>query len=88
MIQHRLIFYINYIQSDFKQINVANYGNCFMFNSKYNRRQDLNAGERVSSLTGPSFGLKMALFMDEDNYMTGGYTPQVLYLSQKKYILY
>ena len=58
-----------------------------MFNSKYNRRQDFNAGERVSSLTGPSFGLKMALFMDEDNYMTGGYTPQVSLL-HKKFILH
>ena len=50
-----------------------------MFNSKYNnKRYDPEAGERVSSLTGPSFGLQMVLKMDEDNYMDGGYTTQVV----------
>ena len=68
-----------YIFSEVKQINVANYGNCYMFNSKYNnKRFDPEAGERVSSLTGPSMGFKMVLKMDEENYLEGGYTTQVL----------
>ena len=50
-----------------------------MFNSKYNNKKfDPEAGERVSSLTGPSMGFKMVLKMDEENYMEGGYTTQVL----------
>ena len=76
---YSILIFTQFLYSQFKLVNVASYGNCFMFNSKYNRRQDLNAGERVSSLTGPSFGLKMALFMDEDNYMTRGlYTTGIL----------
>ena len=35
------------------------------------------AGKRVSSLTGPSFGLKVVLQLEEENYMEGGYTTQV-----------
>ena len=62
--------------SKFKTINVANYGNCFMFNSEYNNKNDKIAGQRVSSLTGPSFGLTLVIELDEDNYMDN-FTTQV-----------
>ena len=48
-----------------------------MFNSVYNKRKDPYAGNRVSSLTGPSFGLEIVLQLEEDMYMQGGYSPQV-----------
>ena len=60
---------VHFFSSKFKTINVANYGNCFMFNSVYNNQNDTLAGERVSSLTGPSFGLILVLELDWDNYM-------------------
>ena len=71
------MIFVAYFSSDFRQINVANYGNCYMFNSEYNNQNDDMAGKRVSSLTGPSFGLKVVLQLEEENYMEGGYTTQV-----------
>ena len=50
-----------------------------MFNSVYNKKTDRLAGRRVSSLTGPSFGLKIVLELEEKKYMQGGYSPQVLW---------
>ena len=55
--------------------NLANYGNCFTFNSYNNEADDLG-GLRVSSLTGPSFGLSIVLNLDQLNYMTGGQSKQ------------
>jgi hypothetical protein len=58
-------------------INMALYGNCFIFNTKYNLENDWFAGERVSSLTGPSFGLNVIVDLDQTNYLRGGITKQV-----------
>ena len=49
-------------------MNVANYGNCFMFNSEYNENDDV-AGQRVTSLTGPSFGLELEVELDIDSHL-------------------
>ena len=35
------------------------------------------AGRRVSSLTGPSFGLNLIIALDQANYLKGGMTKQV-----------
>ena len=57
---------------------MALYGNCFVFNTKYNMDLDALAGKRVSSLTGPSFGLNLIVTLDQTNYMKGGITKQVV----------
>ena len=57
-----------FLYSNFKTINVANYGNCFMFNSEYNENDDV-AGQRVTSLTGPSFGLELEVELDIDSHL-------------------
>ena len=62
---------------NFKPINVALYGNCFVFNTNYNLERDRLGGRRVSSLTGPSFGLNLIVKLDQINYMKGGITKQV-----------
>ena len=56
---------------------MALYGNCFIFNTDYNAERDILAGLRVSSLTGPSFGLNLIITLDQTNYMRGGITKQV-----------
>ena len=43
------------------------YGNCFTFNSDYNKK-DLNI-KRNTSLTGSSNGLIVEVFLDQANYM-------------------
>ena len=67
---------------NFKPINVALYGNCFVFNTNYNIERDRLGGRRVSSLTGPSFGLNLIVKLDQINYMKGGITKQVEYYSE------
>ena len=67
---------------NFKPINVALYGNCFVFNTNYNIERDRLGGRRVSSLTGPSFGLNLIVKLDQINYMKGGITKQVKYYSE------
>ena len=70
------------------EINVAQYGNCYGFNSKYNHEDDtlfklrdtkyVSTGKRrLSSLTGPSFGLNLIVALDQIDYMKGGVTKQV-----------
>ena len=56
---------------------MAEYGNCFIFNTNYNLESDPVAGRRVSSLTGPSFGLNLIITLDQKNYMRGEITKQV-----------
>ena len=69
--------------------NVAQYGNCFVFNAEYNiddsimYMKDLNGyndtgKRRTSSLTGPSFGLNLVLTLGKINYMDGEITKEVL----------
>ena len=68
--------------------NVPQYGNCFMFNAKYNfedsimyRKEENGYNDtgkrRVSSLTGPSFGLNLITTLGQMNYMDGSITKQV-----------
>ena len=70
------------------EFNVAQYGNCYSFNSKYNLKDDIlyhiedkkyvDTGQRrLSSLTGPSFGLNLIVALDQIDYMKGGITKQV-----------
>ncbi len=56
--------------------NTATYGNCFSFNSQLNTADSI-AGERVSSMSGPNFGLVLVLDLDQANYMLNGQTQQV-----------
>ena len=71
--------------------NTAQQGNCFIFNSEYNFEdkmmyEETEAGyydtgkRRLSTLTGPSFGLNLILALDQQNYMQGEITKQVCYL--------
>ena len=71
------------------EVNVAQYGNCFIFNSKYNLEDDTlyrrdenqyteTEKSRLSTLTGPSFGLNLIVGLDQIDYMKGGITKQVL----------
>ena len=70
------------------EVNVARYGNCFIFNSKYNLGDDTlyvrnddkyieTENSRLSTLTGPSFGLNLIVGLDQNEYMKGGITKQV-----------
>ena len=49
----------------------AEYGNCFSFNSHYNKDDpDLFASrQRLATLTGTSNGLTVEVFLDQKNYM-------------------
>ena len=49
----------------------AEYGNCFSFNSHYNRLDPalFNSNERFATLTGTSNGLTVEVFLDQKNYM-------------------
>ena len=71
------------------EVNRAQYGNCFIFNSKYNLEDDTlyrrdddqytkTDNSRLSTLTGPSFGLNLIVGLDQIDYMKGGITKQVL----------
>jgi hypothetical protein len=59
---------IPYWVSYFQITNTPNYGTCFTFNSINNNR-DTFAGNRISSMTGPFFGLSLVLNIDQDAYM-------------------
>ena len=61
----------------FLNFSVALFGNCFTFNTKHNENKDKAAGKRVSSLTGPSFGLNLILELDLFNYLKGNITKHV-----------
>ena len=49
----------------------AEYGNCFSFNSHYNKADPalFNSNQRFATLTGTSNGLTVEVFLDQDNYM-------------------
>ena len=49
----------------------AEYGNCFSFNSHYNKYDPalFNSHQRFATLTGTSNGLTVEVFLDQDNYM-------------------
>ena len=70
--------------------NVAQQGNCFIFNSEYNFEDPIMYEEtkegyhttgqnRISTLTGPSFGLNLIINLDQLNYMEGEITKEVNY---------
>ena len=52
------------------------YGNCFAFN-KGDNTADPEAGKRVTSLTGPKFGLTLILDIQPEEYLENGRTEQV-----------
>ena len=65
---------------------MAAQGNCFMFNSEYNfndpimytnKTRKKNKSQRLSSLTGPRFGLNLIVTLDQIQYMEGAITKQV-----------
>ena len=60
----------------FHVTNSPSFGNCYSFNTVLNG-QDEEAGERVSSLSGPNFGLTLVLNLDQMEYMQEGQSPQV-----------
>ena len=60
--------------SNFYTSNHASFGNCFTFNTALNDNDPLG-GERVTSLTGPNFGLDLVINIEQSKYMTGGVTP-------------
>ena len=60
----------------FYLINTASYGNCFVFNYARNLEDFLN-GYRTSSLTGPDFGLRLVLNIQQDVYMWNGHSRRV-----------
>ena len=68
--------------------NVASQGNCFTFNSQYNKKDSFmydsmekgyhdTGKRRRSSLTGPRFGLNLILTLDQLVYMKGEITKKV-----------
>ena len=78
--------------------NVAEQGNCFVFNSEYNFKDTIMYEEtengyqdtgkrRLSTLTGASFGLNLIITMDQINYMKGEITKQVCCLIRYHYLL-
>ena len=54
----------------------SGFGNCFTFNSLLNG-DDVFGGERVTSMTGPSFGLNLIVDLQQGAYMKKGQTKQV-----------
>ena len=70
--------------------NIAQQGNCFIFNSEYNFKDsimyygDTDTGyydtgrRRLTNLPGPSFGLQLIISLDQINYMKGEITTQVV----------
>ena len=57
--------------------NVPRYGNCYSFNTVYEKEQKKAKGILQSSIAGPSFGLNIILSLDQRNYMKNGVTEQV-----------
>ena len=70
IIEKNLIAFSRY----FWQSNSPSYGNCYTFNSAMT--DDDNGGQRVASLTGPTFGLEMILNIEQSKYMENGLTKQ------------
>ena len=60
--------------SNFYTSNHASFGNCFTFNTALNDNDPLG-GERVTSLTGPNFGLDLVINIEQSKYMIGGVAP-------------
>ena len=63
---------------------MAQQGNCYTFNSEYNYNDEFmytnktrKETQRKSSLTGPRFGLKLIVTLDQLQYMEGAITKQV-----------
>ena len=66
------------VRSLFFITNSPQYGNCFTFNSQFNRI-DANGGYRTNMLTGPDFGLTMVLNVEQNKYIATGQTETVLH---------
>ena len=57
-----------------KMVNVPSFGNCYTFNSAYNKND--SAAPRNATLTGVSNGLSFEMFLDQFNYMLEGLSPK------------
>ncbi len=55
---------------------MPSYGNCYVFNSVLLDGQDEDE-LRVASLTGPKFGLKLVLNVEQTDYMVNSLTKEV-----------
>ena len=54
----------------------ASYGSCYTFNSHLNEQDD-HVSSRISSMTGPFFGLSLVMNLEQSNYLKDGITKQV-----------
>ena len=65
----------------------ASYGACYTFNSELNP-DDEHLDSRISSMTGPFFGLSLVLNLQQKAYLKGGITKQVSWEFEflKKYL--
>ena len=61
---------------NFLVFNTAAYGNCFTFNSALSTTDSYKGG-RVSTLTGPKFGLTLVVNTEQPKYMQRGITREV-----------
>ena len=64
-----------FVCSNFMLISSPGFGNCYTFNSRSNELDALG-GYRVSSMTGPYFGLSIVLNIEQGQYQTDGETKQ------------
>ena len=74
---YKKLFIPMFVYRNFLNFSVALFGSCFTFNTEYNEKKDEAAGKRVSSLTGPSFGLNLIVELDLFNYLKGNITKHV-----------
>ena len=71
MYLYLLLFFSNFLTTA-----SASYGACYTFNSELNP-DDEHLDSRISSMTGPFFGLSLVLNLEQKNYLKGGITKQV-----------
>ena len=69
--KYLLLFFSNFLTSA-----SASYGACYTFNSELNP-DDEHLDSRISSMTGPFFGLSLVLNLQQKGYLKGGITKQV-----------
>ncbi len=68
----------NYSRRNFHLSNSPAYGNCYTFNTRLNPEDDLG-GKRVTSLTGPNYGLSVVVNVEQEKYLGNGRTKQVTF---------
>ncbi len=63
--------------SNFFLTNNPSYGNCFTFNSGLSSNGTSSSNDRVSSMSGPTFGLELVFNLHQQTYMKQGQTRAV-----------